>query len=62
MTRADRKRARQCSGKQRSVADRKLVAAAIKAGICPCKSVAENPGEHLPACPWSDPDFGGLPW
>ena len=38
--------------------DRKIVAAALKAGVCPCKSEAENPGaEHLSTCPWSDPDY-----
>ena len=58
MSRARRRKVREMRGQRRSVRDRKIVAAALKAGICPCKSEAENPGaEHLASCPWSDPDY-----
>ncbi len=58
MSRADRRRRRQQNGQRRTVRDRRLVTEALKAGICPCKSEAENPGaEHLASCPWSDPDY-----
>ncbi len=58
MSRARRRKVREMRGQRRSVRDRKIVAAALKAGICPCKSEAENPGaEHLSTCPWSDPDY-----
>lgn len=25
--------------------------------LCPCETGAENPGPHIPTCPWSDPDY-----
>lgn len=30
---------------------------------CPCETDVEEPGPHLPSCPWSDPDYdgGGFP-
>lgn len=38
--------------------DRALIAAALRKGVCPCESEAEDPGpEHLPTCPWSDPEY-----
>jgi hypothetical protein len=40
------------------VRDNKLVRAELRAGRCPCGNPAiDTPGEHLPSCPWSDPDF-----
>ena len=58
MSRGRRRKVREGMGRRRSVRDRKIVAAALKAGVCPCKSEAENPGaEHLASCPWSDPDY-----
>jgi hypothetical protein len=28
-------------------------------GLCACESEVEDPGPHLPSCPWSDPDYEG---
>jgi hypothetical protein len=42
------------------VRDNKLVRAELRAGRCPCEHhEIDNPGEHLPSCPWSDPDYEG---
>lgn len=58
MSRARRRKVREMLGKRRAVRDRKCIADALKAGICPCKSEADDPGpDHLPTCPWSDPDY-----
>ena len=62
MSRADKKRRRECNGLRRPPADLRIVRAAIRAGICPCKTTVDNPGEHLASCSWSDPDHGDLPW
>jgi hypothetical protein len=29
--------------------------------VCPCEGEAEDPGPHLPDCPWNDPEYGGPP-
>jgi hypothetical protein len=43
--------------------DQEVIRAALDAGVCPCQSDAEDPGpDHLPTCPFSDPDHGDLPW
>lgn len=62
MSRADRKRRRRASGLLRTPAERRTVLAAIRAGVCPCETDVDNPGPHLVTCPWSDPDYGELPF
>ena len=57
MSRAQRKRQRECNGRRRPPADLRVVRAAIRAGICPCQTHVDNPGEHLATCPWSDPEY-----
>jgi len=58
VSRADRKRRRVWLGQRRTVHDRKLILASLRAGICPCGNPEiEEPGEHLATCPWSDPDY-----
>lgn len=38
--------------------DRPTIAAALRAGVCPCKTEVEDPGPgHLTSCPWSDPEY-----
>lgn len=27
--------------------------------VCPCQTDVEDPGPHLPSCPWNDPDYEG---
>ena len=27
--------------------------------ICPCETLVEEPGPHIPECPFSDPDYDG---
>jgi hypothetical protein len=35
-------------------------------GVCPCASDISDPGDHLPLCPWSNPEYPGdgsdIPW
>lgn len=26
---------------------------------CPCESDLDDPGPHIPTCPWADPDYTG---
>lgn len=60
MRRSDRRKVREGCGLRRSVRDNKLVRAELRAGRCPCEHhEIDNPGEHLPSCPWSDPDYEG---
>lgn len=40
-----------------AAADKLVREAAIAAGQCPCETEAEDPGPHLPSCPWNDPDY-----
>lgn len=37
--------------------DREKQTAGNVRSLCPCETNAENPGPHIPSCPWSDPDY-----
>jgi hypothetical protein len=51
MRRSGRRKVREGAGLRRSVKDRKLVTAEVRAGRCPCgHTEIDNPGEHIPSC------------
>jgi len=29
--------------------------------VCPCQTDIEEPGPHLPSCPWANQDYDGEP-
>ena len=44
-----------------SDADLAAIAEALRQGVCPCGSEAEDPGpNHLPTCRFADDDYGGF--
>jgi hypothetical protein len=31
----------------------------IESVVCPCQSDVEDPGPHIPSCPWINPEYVG---